>query len=255
MDSVEPAVLFRRKYGSGNFIFASITPEVFGNTPAAGKTCRLISALLSSGGVKLKNASEAYVRRNQENELHLNLSNGDWEFAIDPSNKGLEEKWQTGKNGSAKWISGLIADGIEVGVGVPFELFLRREYDGYAWYRLNFNLKNEVSDSSKLFFSVGAIDDLDEVYINGVKIGETDRKTPSYWSAPRCYSIPSGTLKKGRNLVAVRVFDEKGKGGIVKLPVMISSRQISGNSSAWITPYPEGSKRDYNYPADLIRGY
>ena len=253
-DSVSPAVLVRRKYGSGEFILTTLRPELFGETPAAGKTCRLLSALLASGGVGVGNSASPYTVKSGEMDITLDLSSFGWEFSTDPGNRGLEEGWQLGKNGSGAWMRGLVADGIEVTVGQPFEKFLRKEYDGWAWYRLALNLDAEVANSPGLYFHAGAIDDFDEVYINGVKIGQTGKETPQYWLTPRLYRIPAGVLKKGRNLIAVRVFDEKLGGGIVKLPLAITNRPSEG-AKAWTTPYPEGSARDYEYKSDVIRQY
>lgn len=253
-DAFDPGVIFRYPYGAGSFLFCSVTPECFGDTPAAGKCCRMLSALLASSGVMLENNAQCYAPKNGGAELTLDLSKGDWEFSLDPENRGITESRQTGADGSGRWLSGLIADGLEVGVGIPFELFLRREYDGYAWYRLNFEVRNTVPEGT-IHFEAGAIDDCDEVWLNGVKIGSTGRETPLHYQARRSYQIPAGLLRTGRNLLVIRVFDEKGEGGIVKLPVRISTRTPTGGAAAWETPYPAGSKRDYNYPADLIRGY
>jgi len=57
---------------------------------------------------------------------------------------------------------------------------------------------------------MGRIVDADEVYINGQKIGSTPYMYPQ-----RRYSIPSGILKEGKNVIIIRVTNYSGKGGFV----------------------------------------
>ncbi len=251
-EATAPAVVVRQPHGEGDFVFVSIHPESFGNTPAAGKTSRLLSALLTSSGVRLGNHSLVFSPKTGVRDF-IDLAKFQWEFAIDPDNVGLEEKYHLGARGKAKWMHGLIADGVEVVVGQPFETFLRQDYDGWAWYRLQVEIPESLRRAPKLYFSAGAIDDFDEVYINGVKIGATGKETPQYWQAPRLYEFPGSLLKEGKNQIAVRVFDEKGEGGIVELPLAISNRP--DGSRVWFTPWPAGSARDYDYKPDVVRSY
>ncbi|PLX01728.1 MAG: glycoside hydrolase [Marinilabiliales bacterium] len=91
-------------------------------------------------------------------------------------------------------------------------------YDGYAWYRLKVKLPDR-SDKSGLYLKLGYIDDVDEVFINGSKIGQTGQFPPNYttaYNANRNYLIPSGIINYSEEItIAVRVFDEGGEGGIV----------------------------------------
>lgn len=251
-DSSSPAVLLRGKFGSGEWIFTTLAPDLFGKTPAMGKTVRLLSALFTSLGAGIAESSVPFTASVRTQTI--DLSEQKWEFAIDQKNTGLSEQWQFGKGG-AHWLKGLIADGIEVRVGQPFETFLRYDYDGYVWYRLTFDAPDHLRNASECYFIAGAIDDTDEVYLNGVKIGATGKETPQYWSAPRCYRIPGGLLKSTGNLLAVRVFDEKGNGGITKGPVMISPEKLQTDPRLWKTPWPAGARHDYEYKADIVRMY
>ena len=56
---------------------------------------------------------------------------------------------------------------------------------------------------------LGAIDDNDITWVNGVEVGRT-----SNYSLPRVYDVPARALHAGRNVVAVRVEDSGGGGGI-----------------------------------------
>jgi len=89
------------------------------------------------------------------------------------------------------------------------------DYNGFAWYRKNFNL-DEV-DSRTLALFLGYIDDVDQVYINGKLVGGSGSFPPDYASAydfQRRYLIPNEYLNEGENLIAVRIYDNGGWGGI-----------------------------------------
>ncbi len=84
--------------------------------------------------------------------------------------------------------------------------------DGVVWFRKTINIS--ASDAGKVAtLELAQIDDTDETYLNGVKIGETGK-----WDILRNYNIPAGLLKAGKNLIAIRVTDTKGAGGVYGNP-------------------------------------
>jgi azurin len=64
--------------------------------------------------------------------------------------------------------------------------------------------------SKNATLSLGPIDDSDVTFVNGEKVGSIERKR----NEKRIYEIPAGTLKSGNNVVAVRVEDNAGNGGL-----------------------------------------
>lgn len=125
-------------------------------------------------------------------------------------------------------------------------------YDGYAWYRKSFTVK-EVQDD--LYLHLGHIDDVDEVFVNGKMIGLSGSFPPDYntaYNVDRRYHIPATYLNKDKeNIIAVRVFDAELSGGLVygKLgvyqnnssPSYIKSLEgvwkfTTGDSKKWISP-------------------
>jgi sialate O-acetylesterase len=84
------------------------------------------------------------------------------------------------------------------------------EIDALIWYRKEFIIQNNKTDKAYKLL-LGAIDDSDETYINGVMVGKT-----TGWLLHREYIIPKGLLKEGKNTIAVRVLDRSGGGGIYK---------------------------------------
>ncbi len=101
------------------------------------------------------------------------------------------------------------------------------DYDGYAWYRFHFNLPSSLKNSSfwKDFLRIylAKIDDADETYLNGEKIGatgsfpESEKGYIGFYSTEREYRISTASnfLRWDKeNVLAVRVYDGGGGGGI-----------------------------------------
>ncbi len=91
-------------------------------------------------------------------------------------------------------------------------------YNGYAWYRKEFQLPDKIN-SSVVFLDLGAIDDVDQTFINGNLIGASGTFPPDYqtaYYANRKYPVPIKYLKPGKNVIAVRVFDSELEGGILR---------------------------------------
>ncbi len=108
-------------------------------------------------------------------------------------------------------------------------------YDGIAWYRVHFDVPDRYIGKPMVLL-LGRIDDADETYINGVRVGGMGEFPPhavTAYSLQRRYPIPPGLLKR-QNVLAVRVNDMMGPGGIVAGPIGISS--------------PEDYRRDYESP-------
>jgi sialate O-acetylesterase len=81
-------------------------------------------------------------------------------------------------------------------------------FDGFVWFRKTVTLKaQDIGKPASL--ELALIDDNDDTFVNGIKIGSTQRPNEK-----RIYTIPPGTLKEGNNVIAVRVEDTGGGGGI-----------------------------------------
>jgi hypothetical protein len=111
-------------------------------------------------------------------------------------------------------------------------------YDGFAWYRKSFIIPEDLK-SKQLIFLGGKIDDLDQVYLNGVLIGSTGNlgkdlgndftTRPVFdqeWLKIRAYNIPRSLIIPGKpNVIAVRVYDGYLNGGIYQGPVGIITQE------------------------------
>jgi sialate O-acetylesterase len=90
-------------------------------------------------------------------------------------------------------------------------------YNGYGWYRKTFDIR-QIPDNKELVLFLGRIDDVGEIFINGVKIGQSGAFLPhlkTAWDKEVQLRIPNGLLMKSGNTIAVRVYDEGHVGGIV----------------------------------------
>ena len=116
-------------------------------------------------------------------------------------------------------------------VGKAWEQAGYPDYDGYAWYRLKVTVpsawkKGEAYKLKKsLWLALGLIDDCDQAFFNGKLVGETGKMPPSYetaYNVPRRYEIPEALVKwDGENVIAVRVYDAGGAGGMTAGPVLL----------------------------------
>lgn len=97
------------------------------------------------------------------------------------------------------------------------------DYDGVAWARRAVELSAEDAKRD-LVLVLGAVDDLDETFVNGVRVGvtgdmEARQIRGDEWQRERAYRVPPAVLRAGRNVVAVRIYDEFLDGGITRGPV------------------------------------
>ncbi|MCX6366924.1 MAG: sialate O-acetylesterase [Armatimonadetes bacterium] len=89
--------------------------------------------------------------------------------------------------------------------------------DGAVWFKKEVEVPEALA-GKPLKLSLGAIDDHDVTFFNGQKVGAIGAETPNSWQAPRNYTVPGELVKKGRNVIVVRVFDGSGGGGFVGSP-------------------------------------
>jgi len=91
-------------------------------------------------------------------------------------------------------------------------------FDGVVWFRRTFDLPAGWSGRD-LELRLGAIDDVDTTWVNGTELGTT-----SGYTTPRVYRIPAANLRPTGNVIAVRVLDTGGGGGLwnPKLPLSVA---------------------------------
>ena len=80
--------------------------------------------------------------------------------------------------------------------------------DGIVWMRKTVVLTAEQAKSEAVLH-LAKVDDEDQTFVNGIQIG-----TNNIWDKQRIYKIPANVLKEGTNVIAVRITDYSGGGGI-----------------------------------------
>ena len=86
------------------------------------------------------------------------------------------------------------------------------KFDGVIWLRKEIMI-DEADAGKPAVLNLAMIDDNDVTYINGVRVGGVNG-----YNVKRVYNINGGVLKKGKNVIAVRVEDTGGGGGIYGEP-------------------------------------
>lgn len=97
-------------------------------------------------------------------------------------------------------------------------------FDGFAWFRKTITLTAQQARETATL-TLGPVDDMDETWINGQRIGSTEG-----WNVPRTYQIPPGVLKAGTNVIAVGVMDSGGGGGLWGDPSARALKFSSGST-------------------------
>jgi beta-galactosidase len=89
----------------------------------------------------------------------------------------------------------------------------------YGWFRRHVEIPAECKGKD-FDLLLGRIDDVDEAWLNGERIGGTGSFPPDFrtaWDVQRRYRVPASLVRgDGSDVLAVRVFDRSGNGGIVE---------------------------------------
>jgi sialate O-acetylesterase len=152
------------------------------------------------------------------NEANLALSG---EYARDPAlgARHWGERWQQWwkaqavTQGIEPWAAGRAATGEWKPAPARLETWedwnepALADYDGQMWYRARVKLTSaQAKQAAKL--SLGVIDDVDVVWINGKPMAS------GFGETARLYDVPAKLLTAGENLIVVNVFDMWGSGGM-----------------------------------------
>lgn len=105
----------------------------------------------------------------------------------------------------------------------------------YGWYRRTLTIPAALQGRD-VWINVGKIDDADETYVNGVKVGGMGHFPPAYvtaWDLLRLYKIPHDLIRYGEaNSIAVRVFDGINDGGIYHDGATVKEGPFESTSAA-----------------------
>ena len=141
--------------------------------------------------------NDALIKETESKEQSLSQA---WYSELNQSDIGLHQNWKDEKHDDSDWKK----------INIPGSWEdLEGSFDGSVWFRKEINL-TAGNENDSAFLNLGRIKDADETYINGVKVGNVTYEYP-----PRWYTIPKGVLKKGKNVIIVRVINGSGKGEFI----------------------------------------
>jgi sialate O-acetylesterase len=120
---------------------------------------------------------------------------------------GALAKADAGLTGDTPWYAPTLDHSDWQSFNVPG--FLPEPFTGVWWLRKTVQLTAQQASGADTL-RLGSIIDADEVYINGVKVGNTTYQYP-----PRRYALPPGLLNAGNNLIAVRIIATNSKTGLM----------------------------------------
>lgn len=86
-------------------------------------------------------------------------------------------------------------------------------FNGAVWYRTEVQIPAAWC-GRELQLEYGPVDDFDDTFVNGVRVGGLGENIPNAYAERRSYRIPAGLTGQTRVTIAVRVFDRFGHGGI-----------------------------------------
>lgn len=141
----------------------------------------------------------------KEDAPELNVVKGEWKFS-----RGDNLLWKNADYDDNSWQI----------VTLPSSWEKHSDYtpdNVYGWYRRDITIPLDLKGKD-ILINIGKIDDVDETYFNGVKVGGMGSFPPDYvtaWDRVRIYKIPREIIRYGeKNIIAVRVFDGILTGGI-----------------------------------------
>ena len=156
----------------------------------------------------------------------IDISNN-WKF-----HTGDDSRWSATAFNDADWKN--------ISAAKIWELSGYENYDGYAWYRTKVIIPSTIKENAiqkdSLIFSLGKIDDCDQVFLNGQLIGQDAGLTSNSfedcdaWSVFRKYIISANhpaILWNKENVISIRVFDRGGGGGLYSGNQYVGMKDIS----------------------------
>jgi sialate O-acetylesterase len=147
--------------------------------------------------------------------------------------KSLADWYRTNDPGSAAdpiWADPAldISDWKEMTLPTSWEIAGLPDFDGVVWFRKELDLPESWAGKEAVLH-LGPVDDQDTTWVNGVQVGAKGN-----YQEPRDYRVPASVLKPGRNVIAVRVLDTGGPGGISAPAEQIRLEAAAGDPLASI---------------------
>jgi hypothetical protein len=133
-----------------------------------------------------------------------------WQFRIDPADKGVQARWFSPVNADSQWTSITIAR--------PWREALKNTPESkIGWYRLSFEVPNLSDTGEKVLLRFGAIDSETRMWVNGVQVNERgyphDGNYDS-WNEAFEVDVTHAVQTAAKNDLVIRVESEQKNAGI-----------------------------------------
>ena len=234
-----------RKIGKGTVSAFPLVPEQFPEYASRIKIKRVLSTLLTNLGAE--GVDEITLHTERESGI---LTGRKVAFLTDPEEQGLRKGYHLPEFPDSSWKQikmGFDWEGQGITMDNPGYKNAATPYDGDAWYRVRVFVPASWK-GKRIVFHADSIDDLDWVWFNGTPVGHTGMDNPGYWMVPRNYRIPDKAIRFGReNLLAVRVHDLKGNGGILNTVSLAPEGAAPAKDALWERPRREIRDFDPNF--------
>lgn len=90
------------------------------------------------------------------------------------------------------------------------------DLDGIVWFRKTIDVPAAWAGLD-IILKLGPIDEVDVTWFNGAQVGArgcSRTHDVQYWNQPREYRVAGNLVKAGKNVIAIRVSDSSGQGGL-----------------------------------------
>jgi beta-galactosidase len=183
----------------------------------------------------------------KEDAPEFNIVKGEWKFS-----KGDNLLWKDPDTDESSWqIVKLPSTWEEHSNYMPDNV--------YGWYRRELTIPADLKGKD-ILINLGKIDDADETYFNGVKVGSMGSFPPNYvsaWDIFRYYKVPHEIIHYGgKNSLAVRVFDGVMGGGIYNEGEKITEGPFEstcpgGSGAGYINAVTGWYRKEFKLPENI----
>lgn len=160
---------------------------------------------------KIENADQNNSKGSYEKAVQ------NWEKVVLTKDAGYEQEkalWAAPSFDASSWKT--------MSLPVLWDQSILPDLDGVVWFRRKVSIPASWAGKT-VKVNLGTIDDNDITFFNGQKIGETKG-----YERTRSYTIPAEQVKAGEFVLAVRVFDGSGGGGIYGVKDILSVVSATG---------------------------
>jgi sialate O-acetylesterase len=154
--------------------------------------------------VKLRQLQSDVIKNNHSKLDELRKK---WFEEVEKDDNGRIGQWERPETDVTQWK--------EMKLPTYWENAGLKDLDGVVWFRKDIELTKEEA-AVGITLNLGQIDDMDETYVNGNKVGQASSN-----SVLRVYKVDAKFLKQGKNYIVVRVTDTGGNGGFSGTPELM----------------------------------